>query len=41
MVQYSDRLSIAEISVSSIRAKSVLCVVTARSYAYTKLRVPG
>ena len=31
----------AEVSVSSIGAKFVLCVVTARSSAYTKLRVPG
>ena len=41
MVKYSDRPSRAEVSVSSIGAKSVLCVVTARSSAYTKLRVPG
>ena len=31
----------AEVSVSSIGAKSVLCVVTARSSAYTKLHEPG
>ena len=41
MVSYSDRPSRAEVSVSSIGAKSVLRVVTARSTAYTKLRVPG
>ena len=38
---YSDRPSRAEVSVSSIGAKSVFCVVTARSSAHTKLRVPG
>ena len=41
MMQYSGSPSRAEVSVSSIGAKSVLCVVTASSSAYTKLRVPG
>ena len=40
VVQYSDRPSRAEVSVSSIGAKSMLGVVTARSSVYTKLRVP-
>ena len=41
MAYYSERPFIAaEVSVSSMCAKSVLCVVTARSSAYTKLRVP-
>ena len=40
MVEYSDRPSRAEVSVSSIGTKSVLCVMTARSSVYTELRVP-